>query len=130
MITFQRAEIKADPALNNLLVAILKHHKTPDHTVKHLIELKHVDDVCEVTTIFGKLPQAKSKGDFVYLSYEVSTWIKPLDKPEPDQFPYHFPTRVESITLYENFVEYETTRVREISAAAADSRDTGSLNLN
>jgi hypothetical protein len=122
METWTREQIKADPVLLKLLQLILSKHETPGHTIKHLMELMHVDNVCELTTQFLVLPAGKAPA--VYLSYEFNTWIKVIDGK------LTFPTRVEAINVFENFVEYEATRIKELSAAAPDDRDTESLNLN
>ena len=123
METWTREQIKADPVMSELLRLILSKHTTPGHTVKNLLELQHVPNVCELTTRFVELP-ATENADAVYLSYEFNSWISV--KPEG----IIFPTRVESITLYETFIEYESTRIKDLSGAAPEDRDNSALNLN
>lgn len=124
METWTREQIKADETMLEFMNMILQRHETPGHTVKNLVELMHVPNVCELTTAFGVLPGDDSGLKPTYFSYDFNTWIKS----EGEKL--IFPTRIESITLYESFIEYESTRVKEISAAHPDDRDAESLNLN
>lgn len=123
MHTWTREEIKADEVLSKLLKVILAQHKTPEHTVRNLLHNQHIPDICELTTLYLVLPGDK-KSKTIYLCYDASHWIRP----EPTRI--GFPTRVESITIFDDFVEYETDRVRRISAAPPEGRDDRTLNLN
>ncbi len=124
MENWTREQIKADPIMMEALEYILQFHKTPQHTVKNLMSLKDVPNVCETTRMFGVLP-ATGDSEGVYISYDFCTWIEPKDDNT-----FIFPTRVDAIQLYESFAEYESTRVRELSAADPDGRDNNALNLN
>lgn len=124
MEKWTREEIKKDPVLFELLQHILKIHQVPDHTAKHLLSIQHIENICELTTLYLVLP-GKVKGKDIYLSYETSTWIKP-DKDKG----FSFPTRVDAITMFEDFIEYETNRVKNISKAPPEGRDASTLNLN
>jgi len=117
-MTYTREQIKKSDMLAVLPAVIVSQHKVAGHTVAGLIPNKHIKDFCEITKTFMIIP------DMLYVSYETSTWI--LEKENN----YTFPIRVESITIYENFVEYELTRVRELSQAKPEDRDATTLNLN
>ena len=127
MERYTRAEIKSDEVLNKLLQLILSKHITPMHTVKNLMDLRHVPDICEETVMFAELP-AEGEHKAIYISYEFSTWVDTTS--DPNQI--KFPTRVDAITLYEHFVEYETTRVKQLSNASREDSNSGPdvLNLN
>ena len=123
MHTWKREEIKADPVMSKLLKEILKIHKTPEHTARNLLHKQHIPDICELTTLYLVLP-GENPGKTIYLCYDTSTWIRP----EPTRI--GFPTRVEAIIVFDDFVEYETDRVKRIGAADPDGRDASTLNLN
>ncbi len=124
MESWSREQIKADPVLMGALEYILSMHETPAQTIKHLRELAHVPNICTETKIFATLPHLPgSNSGAVYLSYEITTWIKKVEGGTA------FPTRVERLTLYNDFIEYEATRVKELSSAPPEDRD-NSLNLN
>ncbi len=122
MMIIERAELKADPIWNKLMHVILRNHTTPSHTVKNLLNLRHIKNVCEETTKFVVVGD-KEDGEF-FISYDFATWI------QPDEDPIRFPTRIERVRIFEDFVEYESTRVREISAAPPEGRDKSPLPEN
>lgn len=121
MTTLQRAELKAGP-FRKLLDHIVSKHVTPKHTIDKLMSLKHIENICEEARIFCKL-SAEGRPT-IYISYDVSTWIVV----EANRL--GFPTRVERVNIYDDFTEYESCRVRELSAADPDGRTSEALNLN
>ena len=118
MKTYTRKQIKESDKLSVLLAVILTVHKVAEHTIRGLIPNKDVEDFCEITKTFMTIP------DNVYISYETSTWII------EEENKFTFPIRVEEITVYDNFIEYELIRIKELSQAKPEERDAKNLNLN
>ncbi|UCD07276.1 MAG: hypothetical protein JSW41_05650 [Candidatus Aenigmatarchaeota archaeon] len=114
METWTRKEIKADPVLRQLLELIKHNHKVPDYTVKELIKHNH-PEMCQQTSHFAILPGKNQ----VFISYEMSTWYK---------HPGEFLTRVDSVTVYEDFMEYEKARQTGFKNAPPDGRDIPNIN--
>lgn len=113
MLTVSREQLKTDAVYNKVLQGILKSHKPPDHTRKNLMDLKEIPDVCEETEIFAQMGDRSP----LWISYIVTTWIQPEEKG------FVFPTRVEAVTFYDDFQEYNTNRLRKLNAADRESRN-------
>lgn len=99
MIELFRKEIKNDPAFTMLLQVIVNNHKIPKYTEETLIKNKDVKDFCECSrhyiTMSGENP--------LYIHYDVYSWYK---------HPNGASVRVQSIGLYDDFMEYEAARLK------------------
>ena len=103
MITFSRAELKNDSTLKGIFDLVKSNHKVANHTQEILYKNRHVKDFCEEATHFVMLAKSKG-GDSIYFHYDVSSWYKEGQAR----------VRIESITVYENFNEYESERLRRL----------------
>lgn len=99
MTEFNREFFKTDPIMNKLYMIIKGNHKVADHTQKTLIENRHVKDFCEEARHFVFMGGNKP----LMLHYDVATWFKAPDSAQ---------VRIESIGVYDNFMEYETARMK------------------
>lgn len=99
MTEFKRDFFKNDPVLGKLYELIKKRHIVADHTEKTLIANRHIKDFCEEARHFvfmdGKPP--------LLIHYDVASWFK---KPMGVQ------VTIESIGVYDDFMEYETARMK------------------
>jgi hypothetical protein len=112
MTTIGREEIKNNPAYREIFEGIKKHHVVPEHTIKELLKNKHVKDFCVEARHFVALTGERP----IYLHYDVYSW-------------YHKDgalIRIESITFYDNFIEYQANRLKALYA----SPDSDGINLN
>jgi len=106
MIVIEREEIKKDPVFRKLHEHIKENHQVAPHTRKVLLEHKHVKDFCEEARFYVQLGgEDRAAVRPIYFHYDISSWYK-----HPDQVVM----RVESIGLYEDFLEYETARLKGI----------------
>lgn len=99
MIELSREQIKADEVWSELLQRIIQNHVVASHTKQTLLENKHVKDFCEEARHFVVIV-----GD-IFIHYDTASWYK-----EPDGAV----VRVESITIYDNFMEYESARLKQL----------------
>lgn len=99
MEEFNRDFFKKDPVFNELYQLIKQKHKVAEHTVKVLTQNKHIKDFCEESRHFAEL----SGKNPIYIHYDVSSWYK---KPGGVQ------VRIESIGVYENFIEYQVAKAK------------------
>jgi hypothetical protein len=99
MTEFDREFFKTDPVFHKLYMIIKEHHKVAKHTEKTLYEGRHIPDFCEEARHFTELPGLKP----IYIHYDVASWWKE---------PAGVQVRIESIGVYDNFMEYETARMR------------------
>ena len=103
MVEVKREEFKQDPVYNRLYQELRKIHQVADHTMKTLIEGKHIPDFCEEATHFVVMQGKPS----IFLQYTVATWLKEGT----------FPVRIESIGIYDDFLEYEKARLTGLYSA-------------
>lgn len=101
MIEITRVEFMNDPTFKLIHNEIMEHHEVPEFTIKELISKRLIKDICQEATHFARL-----KND-LYFHYVTSTWIK--DKT--------FPVRIESITMYDDYAEWEPARVGQLYSA-------------
>lgn len=106
MKTLERESFKNDMVFNFFYQQILKNHKPANHTEKTLFENKHIHDFCEVAQHFSVIELDKELT--AHISYDVNSWYNEGGSAK---------VRVESITLYDNFDEYETIRKTSIYKA-------------
>ena len=100
MTEFKRDFFKNDPqVMGKLHQHLVKIHKVAPHTEKVLIENRHVEDFCEESRHFVILDGTPQ----IYLHYDVATWFK---KPNGVQ------AVIDSIGVYDDFMEYETARMK------------------
>lgn len=92
-----REGIKQDAELSFLKRHILANHKTASFTEKILLENKHIKNFCDETrhfVIIGPL----------HIHYDAYTWL--ID--------CKYNIRIERIGLYDDFLEYNTARLKGI----------------
>jgi hypothetical protein len=102
MEEFDRKFFKNDPVFYQLYQILKRNHRVPQHTVKTLVKNRHIKDFCEESTHFVELPGDKP----IYLHYDVASWYH--HKPAGIQ------VRIESIVVYDDFLEYEKARAKII----------------
>jgi len=105
MTEFNREFFKTDSVLGKLFEIIKGRHKVADHTEKVLLENRHVKDFCELSRHFLLMPGKPT----LYVHYDVSSWFKE---------PMGVQLRIDSIGVYDDFMEYETARMKELHGAA------------
>jgi hypothetical protein len=103
MIEIKREEFKKDKLFSKVHEELKKIHKVPDYTIECLMKNRHIKDFCEESRHFVLM---HGKED-LYLHYDVFTWI--LGKT--------LPIRVDAITFYDDFEEYEAARVGQLYSA-------------
>jgi|SRR6478609_5467476 len=99
MTEFKREFFKHDPIFYKLWKILKRNHKVADHTEKTLYKNRHIKDFCEEARHFVTMPGGKE----IYLHYDVASWFKE---------PMGVQVRIESIGIYDDFMEYETARMR------------------
>ena len=99
MTEFDREFFKTDPVFSKLHSILKEHHKVADHTQRTLYENRFTKDFCEEARHFTILPGRNQ----IFLHYDVASWWL-----EPDGIV----VKIESIGVYDNFMEYETARMR------------------
>jgi len=103
MTEFPREFFKDDPVLSKLHAIIKTGHRVAEHTKKVLFENRQVKDFCEIARHFLVLPGNK----MLYIHYDVSSWYS--DKGAQ--------VRIDIIGLYDNFMEFEAARNKELHSA-------------
>lgn len=102
MTEFTREMCKNDPeVLGKLFDAVKKIHKPADHTEKVLLDNKHIKDFCEEArhyVVMGSL----------FIHYDVASWYK---------HPNQVQIRIDSIGVYDDFMEYEKHRMFNLHKA-------------
>lgn len=101
MIEISREEIKADEAYVQLLGIILQNHRVATHTENILFKNKHVKDFCECSRHFIVMNIETP----LFIHYDVNSWFM---RPNGIQL------RIESIGIYDDFMEYESARLKGI----------------
>ena len=105
MTEFKRDFFKNDPEVMGKLHNILVNgHRVADHTEKNLFKNRHIKDFCEEARHFTILQGKKP----IYLHYDVASWFKE---------PMGVQVVIDSIGVYDNFMEYETARMKELHGA-------------
>lgn len=104
MTTFDRTWIK-DQVIGELYSRVKQNHIVADHTKQNLLKNRHIKDIYEETRHFAVLQSAKP----IYISYDTANWL--------DDEQYAVLVRIERINVYETFLEYETTRMKELHSA-------------
>ena len=100
MTEFTKEFCKLDPEVMGKLFDKVKGvHKPADHTEKVLYENRHTKDFCEMARHFLIM---KGKPD-LFLHYDVSSWYK---------HPRQILIRIDAIGVYDDFMEYETARMK------------------
>lgn len=108
MTEFSREILKTDEVMSKLFEVIKSNHRVAKHTQETLFQNRFTENFCEEARHFcmlgGKNP--------IYLHYDVSSWYKAS---------YQASIRIESIGIYDSFMEYEIARMKELhSASKAD----------
>lgn len=94
---------KKDEVIGRLFDEIKKHHRVAEHTKKSLIAFAAVKDYCEEARHFvamGGNPQ-------LFIHYDVATWFEGG----------RFLIKIDSIGVYDDFMEYERARVSQLHSA-------------
>jgi len=99
----EKKEFKNDPIFSKLLRELKADHKVPEHTIKVLLKNRHIKDFCEESRHFVIL---SGKGS-LYLHYDVANWM----------IKDGIAVQVESIAMYDNFIEFEGARMRQLHGA-------------
>ena len=105
MVEFSRDFFMKDPdVIGRIHRLIVSNHKVADHTERVLIENKHVKDFCEQARHFVILPGREP----LFIHYDVSSWFKE---------PMGVQVVVDSIGFYDDFMEYESARMKQLHGA-------------
>ena len=105
MTEFPRDFFINDPeVLGKLHQLLIKNHKVAEHTKKVLLENRHIKDFCEEARHFTIMPGKNP----IYLHYDVATWFK-----EPNGIQMV----IDSIGVYDDFIEYEKARMYQLHKA-------------
>ena len=99
MTEFKRELFKQDPVLFKLWEILKRNHLVADHTRQTLYKNRHIKDFCEEARHFMLMPGKPE----IYLHYDVASWYHP----EGGAF-----VKIESIGIYDDFMEYETARMK------------------
>jgi hypothetical protein len=115
MTEFKREFFKNDAVFGKLFELIKKNHKVANHTEKVLIENRHIKDFCEEARHFVEMPGNKP----LYIHYDTASWFKE---------PMGVQVKIESIGVYDDFLEYNTARMKGLHGS--DTADIPTSNLN
>lgn len=113
MEEFNRDFFKSDPVFRQLFERIKATHKVAKHTVKTLYKNRHIKDFCEEARHFVMLSGANP----IYIHYDVASWWK---EPGGAQ------VRIESIGVYNDFMEYDIARLKGLHS----TKDSDIPNIN
>lgn len=104
MIEITRDIIDHDEVFGLLHKALVKNHIVANHTRKVLLKNRHIKDFCEearhFTIMQGEPP--------MYLHYDCASWFK-----EPNGVR----VIIETIGIYDDFMEYEKARMFQLHKA-------------
>jgi hypothetical protein len=101
MTEFKRDFFKHDPVMYKLYMIIKANHKVAEHTRRTLLKNKHIKDFCEQARHFVMMP-----GDPpLYIHYDVASWYNS---------DHGAAVKIESIGVYDDFMEYERARLKGI----------------
>lgn len=101
MVEFPRKFFTKDKVFGKLHQLIKQNHRVAEHTRRVLFKNKDVKDFCEEARHFVELPGKNP----IYIHYDVASWFKA---------PNGVQIRVESIGIYDDFLEYETARMKQL----------------
>lgn len=119
MITIERKELKKEWAF---LIQFIQHkHRFSEDSKRLLRENK---DIMGYTVIEQYFAMSDNE---LFISYEMESLI--IDKPLIDGTA-SAGRRIMSVTIYDNYVEYETARMKNLGRAATEGHSTEGLNLN
>lgn len=99
MTEFSRAFFKNDPVMGKLFEIIKSKHIVADHTERVLLKNKHIKDFCEEARHFVMMEGKPT----LYIHYDTASWFKE---------PMGVQVKIESIGVYDDFMEYETARMK------------------
>ncbi len=101
MTEFKREFFTSDPVFHRLYMILKGIHVVADHTKDVLVKNRHIENFCEESRYFIMLNGLQT----IYIHYDVSSWWKE---------PTGVLVKVDSICVYDSFVEYETARMRQL----------------
>lgn len=104
MTEFKREFFVNDPIIHKLYVLIKGMHIVADHTEKVLLENRHTKDFCEEARHFVFMG---GKPD-LFIHYDTASWFKE---------PMGVQVKIESIAVYDDFMEYEKARMQQLHRA-------------
>lgn len=117
MTEFPREFIKKDPdVMGKIHALILSKHQCPEFVERELKENKHIEGFTILTTQFVFM------GKNLYLSYNYTAWLNPENHGKT------IAVCVESITIYDGFLEYEKTRFKALNSAKIKDSEQGRHN--
>ncbi|KKN20173.1 hypothetical protein LCGC14_0938320 [marine sediment metagenome] len=106
MEEIKRNEFKKGGALNVLWKELQKIHKIPDYTLRALRKSEDVKGFYESSRFY--IVMRLDVDEDVFLHYDVtSSWIRKD----------YIGTRIDSIGLYDSFMEYERARLKGLYSA-------------
>lgn len=111
MVEFKRKEILNDDSLKKLLSYLIINHKVAEHTRKCLLKNSHIKNFCEISRHFISISNE------IFIHYDVSSWYNKIGGAS---------IRIDSIGVYDDFIEFEVCRMKELS----NSNDSSIPNLN
>lgn len=114
MTEFPREFFMNDPeVMGKLHKLIVKHHKVANHTEKTLLENRHIKDFCEEARHFLVLDGTPQ----IYVHYDCASWFKE---------PMGVQVTIDSIGVYDDFMEYE--KARNYQLHKAEKKDIPNIN--
>jgi hypothetical protein len=99
--------------MGKLFEIIKSKHVVATHTEKTLLENKHVKDFCEEARHFVMMDGTPP----LYIHYDTASWFKQ---------PMGVQVTIDAIGVYDNFMEYETARNKQLQGA--EEKDIPNLN--
>lgn len=109
MTEFKREFFKNDEVLGKLFKVIKERHEVAEHTKKVLLENKHIKDFCEEARHFVVMGS-------LFIHYDVASWYHPSGAL----------VKIESIGVYDDFLEYE--KARSYQLYKAEKKDIPNIN--
>lgn len=109
MLIIERADLKNEPEFRDLFYLVKRQHEVADHTIKLLLENSHIENFCVQDKHFAVIDQNQ-----FFISYDTNSWHSP-----PDQAV----VRINRVTIYDDYSEYESHRLKCLYAEGTTSSD-------
>lgn len=104
MTIFDRDPWKKDKVIGKLFDLIISKHVVANHTEKFLLENRHIKDFYEESRVFVHLQGPPD----IFIHYDCYSGFKD---------PMGVRVSIQSIGVYDDFLEYETARNNELYSA-------------
>jgi hypothetical protein len=106
MIEIPRAVFKNDSVYGKIYEILKRNHVVAKHTRDVLYKNRHIKDFCEEATHFAEIPTEPT----LYVHYDVASgWQEPMG----------VKVVIDRIVIYDNFLEYETARMKGLHSGKA-----------